>query len=156
MFATLERLLVMEVLIHHVDTLRFLLGPLTLAGASLGRSCALVRGEDRASMFMTTAAGAAVSLIGDFMAHGYPVAQRDRLQMLGTTGAIVLEGENLRLTRGAHIEEDIAIDLAANYGASYVAVLTHFLDRLDDGGAFETSPEDNLETLRIVEQVYGL
>ena len=31
MFATLERLLVMEVLIHHVDTLRFLLGPLTLA-----------------------------------------------------------------------------------------------------------------------------
>ena len=31
MFATLERLLVMEVVIHHVDTLRFLLGPLTLA-----------------------------------------------------------------------------------------------------------------------------
>jgi predicted dehydrogenase len=156
MFATLERLLVMEVLIHHVDTLRFLLGPLTLAGASIGRSCALVRGEDRASMFMTTAAGAAVSLTGDFMAHGYPVAQRDRLQVLGTTGAIVLEGENLRLTRGAHIEEDIAIDLAANYEASYVAVLTHFLDRLDDTGAFETSAEDNLETLRIVEQVYHL
>ena len=36
MFATLERLLVMEVLIHHVDTLRFLLGPLALTGASLG------------------------------------------------------------------------------------------------------------------------
>ena len=154
MFATLERLLVMEVLIHHVDTLRFLLGPLTLAGASLGRSCPLVRGEDRASMFMTTAAGAAVSLIGDFMAHGYPVAQRDRLEMLGTTGAILFEGERLRLVRGAHIEEDVAIDLAANYEASYLAVLTHFLDRLDDGEPFETSPEDNLETLRIVEQVY--
>ena len=35
-------------------------------------------------------------------------------------------------------------------------MFTHFLDRLDDGGAFETSPEDNLETLRIVEQVYNL
>ena len=156
MFATLERLLVMEVLIHHVDTLRFLLGPLTLAGASLGRSCALVRGEDRASMFMTTAAGAAVSLIGDFMAHGYPVAQRDRLEILGTTGAILFEGERLRLVRGAHTEEDVAIDLAANYEASYLAVFTHFLDRLDDGASFETSPEDNLETLRIVEQVYHL
>jgi predicted dehydrogenase len=48
----------------------------------------------------------------------------------------------------------VALDLAANYQASYLAVLTHFLDRLDDGGAFETSPEDNLETLRIVEEVY--
>jgi hypothetical protein len=36
---------------------RFLLGPLTLAGASIGRSCPLVRSEDRASMFMTTTAG---------------------------------------------------------------------------------------------------
>ena len=154
MFATLERLLVMEVLIHHVDTLRFLLGPLTLAGSSIGRSCPLVRGEDRASMFMTTDADAAVSLLGDFMAHGYPVAQRDRLEILGTTGAILFEDDRLRLIRGADLEEELAIDLAANYEASYLAVLTHFLDRLDDGGAFETSPEDNLETLRIVEQVY--
>ena len=155
-FATLERLLVMEVLIHHVDTLRFLLGPLTLQCALLGRSCPLVRGEDRASMFMTTAAGAAVSLIGDFAAHGYPVAQRDRLEILGTTGAILFEGGRLRLVRGAHTEEDAAVDVAANYEASYLSVLTHFLDRLDDGGPFETSPEDNLETLRIVEQVYNL
>lgn len=154
MFATLDRLLVMEVLIHHVDTLRFLIGPLTLAGASLGRSCPLVRGEDRASMFMTTAAGAAVSLIGDLMAHGYPAAQRDHLEILGATGAIVLEGDRLRLVRGADMDEDVAIDLAADYEASYLGALTHFLDRLDDGEAFETSPEDNLETLRIVEQVY--
>jgi len=156
MFATLERLLVMEVLIHHVDTLRFLLGALTLEGAAIGRSCTLVRGEDRASMFLTTAAGAAVSLIGDFMAHGYPVAQRDRLEILGSTGAIVLEGERLRLLRGGQMEEDVALDLAANYEASYLAVLTHFLDRLDDGEAFETSPEDNLQTLRLVEQVYDI
>ncbi len=54
------------------------------------------------------------------------------------------------------MEENVAIDLAANYEASYLAVLTHFLDRLDDGDAFETSPEDNLETLRIVEQVYQI
>jgi predicted dehydrogenase len=155
MFATLERLLVMEVLIHHIDTLRFLLGPLTLQGAALGRSCPLVRGEDRASMFMTTGAGAAVSVVGDFMAHGHPSTLRDRLEILGTTGAILLEGDSLRLLRGAQAEEDVAIDLAADYEASYLGALTHFLDRLDDGGAFETSPEDNLETLRIVEQAYA-
>jgi predicted dehydrogenase len=153
-FATLERLLVMEVVIHHVDTLRFLLGPLALHGAVVGRSCALVRGEDRASMFMTTASGGAVTLIADFMAHGQPSTLRDRLQVLGSTGAILLEGDRLSLIRDEHVEEDVAIDLAADYDASYLAAFTHFLDRLDDGGAFETSPADNLETLRIVEQVY--
>lgn len=158
MFATLERLLVMEVLIHHVDTLRFLLGPLTLTGAVRGRSCPLVQGEDRASILMRTATGAAVSLVGDLAAHGYPAAQRDRLQIHGSTGAILLEGDRLRLVRGDGNEgspdEDVAIDLAADYAESYLGALTHFLDRLDDGGAFETSPQDNLETLRIVEQVY--
>jgi predicted dehydrogenase len=137
-----------------VDTLRFLLGPLTLTGAAIGRSCPLVRGEDRASILMTSAAGAAVSLIGDLAAHGYPAAQRDHLEILGGTGTIVLEGDRLRLVRGADVEEELAIDLEVDYAASYLGALTHFLDRLDDGAAFETSPEDNLETLRIVEEVY--
>ena len=159
MFATLERLLVMEVLIHHIDTLRFLLGPLRLAGASLGRSCPLVRGEDRAAILMRSAAGASVSLVGDFAAHGYPAAQRDRLEIQGATGAIFLADDRLQLVRGGGNgggpDEDVAIDFAADYEASYLGAVTHFLDRLDDGGAFETSPEDNLETLRIVEQVYS-
>jgi predicted dehydrogenase len=154
MFATLERLLVMEVLIHHIDTLRFLLGPLALTGASLRRSCPLVRGEDRASISMATTASSQVLLIGDFMAAGHPAAQRDRLEILGATGVIVLDGERLRLVRGADTEADVAIDFAADYDASYLGAFTHFLDRLDDGGPFETSPDDNLETLLIVEQVY--
>ena len=105
-------------------------------------------------MFMTTAAGGVVILVGDFMAYGHAPALRDRLEILGTTGAIVLEDDHLHLVRGGQKEEDVAFDLAADYDASYLGALTHFLDRLDDGGAFETSPEDHLETLRIVEQVY--
>ena len=158
MFATLERLLVMEVLIHHIDTLRFLLGPLTLVGSVLGRSCPLVRGEDRASILLRSAEGAAVSLIGDLTAHGYPPEQRDRLQIQGSAGAILLEKDRLQLVRAmartASLDEDITIDFVADYDDSYLGAVTHFLDRLDDGGAFETSPQDNLETLRIVEQVY--
>ena len=38
MLADLERMLLMEVIIHHVDALRFLLGPLTLVGAQLGKN----------------------------------------------------------------------------------------------------------------------
>jgi len=43
------------------------------------------------------------------------------------------------------------LDLAADYKASYCGAIVHFLDRLEGGRAFETAPEDNLETLRIVE-----
>jgi predicted dehydrogenase len=154
MLATLDRLLLMEVLIHHVDTLRFLLGPLTLAGAQLGRSSDDVRGEDRASLLLIAENGAVVSLVGDFMAHGHPPEQFDRLEILGTSGAIVLEGRRLRL-RGDS-EEDLALDLPANYRASYLGALTHFVDRLADGRPFETGAADNLETLRILEAAYRL
>jgi predicted dehydrogenase len=152
MFATLDRLLVMELLIHLVDTLRYLLGPLTLKSAQLGRSCEMVRGEDRAALALTAANGAAVSLVGDLMAHGHPAEQFDRLEILGTRGAITLQRD--RLSCRGTINEDIPVDLRANYSASYAAAIAHFVDRLANGAPFETGPEDNLETMRIVEGAY--
>jgi D-apiose dehydrogenase len=152
MLARLERMLLMEVMIHHVDTLRFLLGPLVLEGARLGKRTAAIRGEDRVSLLLRGEGGAAVSLIGDFLAHGHPPAQRDRLEILGSAGAILLAEDRLRLTGAT--SEDVALDLDANYAASYRAAITHFVDRLRDGGAFETDPADNLETLKLVEAAY--
>jgi predicted dehydrogenase len=153
MLATLDRLLVMEVLIHHIDTLRCLLGPLSLVGARLGQSCAAVRGEDRASLLLTTSRGAAVSLVGDFMAHGYPPEQFDRLDILGTSGTITLDRDRLRLRGDA--DEEATLDLQANYHASYAAAIAHFVDRIADGQPFETAAAENLETLRIVEAAYA-
>ncbi len=152
MMIGLERMLLMEVMIHHVDALRFLLGELELRGARLGKTCAELRGEDRATLLLTSAAGAAVSLVGDFMAHGYPPQQMDRLRILGSRGAIFLDDDRLRLAGAT--EEVVAVDLAANYKASYRGAIGHFLDRLADGGPFETSPADNLRTLQIVEEAY--
>jgi predicted dehydrogenase len=152
MLAGLDRMLLMEVMIHHVDTLRFLLGPLVLNAARLGRSCAAIRGEDRAALLLTAGGGAAVMLVGDFMVHGRPPQQFDDLAVHGTHGSITLQHNRLQLA-GAAAEEH-AIDLDANYRASYAGVFTHFLDRLADGSPFETGPDDNLETLRIVEAAY--
>ena len=152
MLATLDRFLVMEIMIHLVDAVRFLVGPLTLAGARLGKSCPAVRGEDRASLLLTSREGASVSLVGDFMAHGYPPEQFDRVEILGTRGSITLDRDRLRL-RGQR-DEEVRLDLPSNYRASYIGAITHFVDRLTDGAPFETSPTDNLETLRIVEAAY--
>ena len=152
MLAGLDRMLVMEVLIHHVDTLRFLVGPLTLESAQLGKGCAAIRGEDRAALSMRGANSAAISLIGDFMAHGYPPEQMDRLDVLGTEGGIFLHADRLSLV--GRTSRAVSLDLAANYKASYRAAIGEFVDRLADGKPFETSPEDNLETLRIVDAAY--
>lgn len=153
MMVGLERMLLMEVMIHHVDALRYLLGDLTLRGARLGKTRTELRGEDRAMLFMTSEGGAAVSLVGDFVAHGYPPAQTDRLQIFGSDGAVFLDGDRLRLVADGE-EETHTLDLAANYKASYRGAIAHFLDHLADGGTFETSPEDNLRTLEIVEEAY--
>ena len=154
MLARLERMLLMEVMIHHVDALRFLLGPLNLQGARLASRCTAIRGEDRAALLLTDRNGAAVSLIGDFMAHGQPPQQVDRLVIYGADGAILLHEDSLRLI-GAETES-LTLDLAANYKASYRGAITHFLDRLADGDPFETRPADNLHTLEIVETAYRI
>ncbi|BBK31626.1 putative dehydrogenase [Stella humosa] len=153
--AGLERMLLMEVLIHHVDALRFLLGPLALEGATLGKSCNGIRGEDRATLAMRSGDGAAVTLVGDFMAHGHPPQQLDRLEIFGEAGTIRLAGAGLELVRPDGTET-LPLDLDANYKASYRDTIAHFLDRLADGGPFETAPADNLETLRIVERAYAI
>ena len=154
MLAGLERMLLMEVMIHHVDVLRFLLGPLVLEGARLGKRCTEIRGEDRAALFLRGPDGATVSLIGDFMAHGHPATLSDRLEIQGTDGAVTLRGPELQLSGACR--ESLTLDLAADYKASYLGAISHFLDRLADGGMFETSPRDNLETLAIVEAAYRM
>ncbi|MGE0564992.1 MAG: Gfo/Idh/MocA family protein [Pseudolabrys sp.] len=151
-FATLDRLLLMEVMIHHVDTLRFLLGALALDGARLGHSSSGVRGEDRATLLMSSHKGAAVVLAGDFIAHGYPKSQFDDVEVLGEAGSIRLNGKTLKLIGTKEISTEI--DLEANYKASYRDAIAHFLDCVESGAAFETSPADNLETLKIVEEAY--
>jgi len=154
MMIGLERMLLMEVMIHHVDTLRFLLGPLTLRGARLGKTRTELKGEDRVMLLLSGEGGAGVSVVGDFMAHGYPPQQVDRLQIFGSEGAISLEGDQLRLVGAS--EETVTLDLPANYEASYREAITHFLDRLADGRPFETAPADNLQTLEIVEEAYRI
>jgi predicted dehydrogenase len=148
------RMLVAEVLIHHLDTLRMLLGPLDVTAATLTQTCPDIAGEDGAVIQMRSHGGAGVSLFASFAAHGAPRSQADQLEILGKTGAIRLDDTQLRLT-GAH-SETRAYDLAATYQGSYDATIAHFVDALQGNAPFETSPADNLQTLRLVEDCYRL
>ncbi len=150
----LRRMLVNEVLIHHLDTLRVLLGELRVTACRLGRSCADMAGEDNALIALAAESGACAVLLGNMAAPGYPSTQADEMVLLGNAGTIRLHGSVLECTGGAPGRNEY--DLAACYQDAYNAVIAHFADALRMGAPFETSPADNLRTLRLVEDCYAL
>ncbi|MGV8951834.1 MAG: Gfo/Idh/MocA family protein [Cypionkella sp.] len=154
-FARQQRLLVMEVLIHQLDTLRFLLGEMDVVAARLERSNDDIVAEDIAAIVLRRRHdGALVQLTGNLAVHGAPPAPRDQLRIIGTQGTLTLDGDRLRADGIAQRSEQFDAD--AVYQGSYDAAIAHFVDCLDSGSAFETSPRDNLETLRLVEDIYRL
>lgn len=154
-FTTLDRLLVMEVLIHHLDTLRFLLGKMAVDTARLWRTNDEIRGEDVASIALhSMSGGATVFVSGNLAVHGAPPVPRDRLRIFGAHGVVSLDGGTLRFEGNETREE--AFDLDASYRQSYAGAIGHFLDGLERGGRFETDARDNLMTLELVETIYRL
>jgi len=149
-----SRMLVAEVLIHHLDTLRMLLGPLRVTAASLSRSYSDMAGEDGAVIQLRAGNGAGVTVFASFAAHGFPAVQVDRLDILGDKGSIRLDGPQLACSGDAPAERHY--DLAAEYQGSYNRTIAHFVQSLRDDTPFETAPEDNIETLRLVEDCYVL
>ncbi len=151
--ATLERALVMEILIHHIDTLRFLLGDMTLRYARLGHASPAMRGEDRAFLAFETAAGTPVSLLSNLSVQGQPPGLTDRLVLIGSAGTLSLEGDTLRCAGLQPFEQ--RYDMAACYTQSYADAIRHFVDSLESGVPFETAASDNLRTLALVESAYA-
>jgi len=149
-----RRMLVAEVLIHHLDTLRMLLGPLRVTAAQLSRSSDELVGEDGAVIQLKADSGAGVTVFASFAAHGHPAAQVDRLEILGDKGAIKLDGPSLTCAGTSPAER--TYDLPTEYQGSYNRTIAHFVRSLRDNMPFETAPRDNLETLRLVEDCYLL
>ncbi len=144
--------MIAEVLIHHLDMMRFLCGELRVAGARANRTVPDIVGETVASIFLETAAGAPVTVTGTMAAAGYPPRAPDRLEIVGTQGERRVRGLELRLLGPAPRSE--SYDNDRGYQASFDGVIAHFVDCLDSGAPFETDPVDNLETLRLVEHAY--
>lgn len=148
-----QRLLVMEVLIHHLDTLRFLFGDFDLQAARLGRSNAEIVGEDSAILSLARQGdGVPLHVSANLAVHGAPPAPSDQLWIWGAKGTVHLDGSTLRLL--GPLEREAAFDPSQSYQQAYDGAIAHFIDQLRTGGAFETSAADNLRTLRLVEAAY--
>jgi predicted dehydrogenase len=146
------RLMIAEVLIHHLDVVRFLCGPLRVVAARAARTLDDVRGETLATIFLETAAGAPVVVTGTMAAPGYPPRPPDRLEIVGTRASAVFEDSELSLLGDRPRRQ--RYDPDQGYQASFDGVIAHFADCLETGAPFETDAADNLETLRLVEHAY--
>ena len=144
--------MIAEVLIHHLDVMRFLCGALRVAGARAARTLPEVRGETVATVFLETASGAPVVVTGTMAAPGYPPRPPDRLEIIGSKASAVFADSELSLLGPRPRRQ--RYDPDQGYQASFDGVIAHFVDCLETGAPFETDPTDNLETLRLVEHAY--
>lgn len=151
--AQLPRFMINETLIHHLDVLRWLLGPLAVATARVGYGCPAIRGEDRAMVLLDGHACWAM-LDGNVSVPGISETLDDSLAITGSKGTIAFAGGSAALTASPSLS--VSFDLVAGYADSYAATIAHFSEALISGAPFETDAADNLQTLALVEQAYAL
>jgi D-apiose dehydrogenase len=147
-----ERLMLAEVLIHHIDVMRFLCGELRVIGARVSDTPGAAKGETTAAVFFESAGGAPVDVIGTIVAPGFPPRPSDRLEIIGTRASAVFDDWELRLLGPEQRVEQF--DKDNGYQGSFDATIAHFVDCLESSAPFETGPADNLETMRLVEHAY--
>jgi predicted dehydrogenase len=147
-----DRNLVFETMIHHLDVLRLLLGPLKVVGARLNRLAEGLPGEDTASILLAGRDGLIASADGCICAPGYPPLHGDRLEVIGTKGTIVMDYNRVFLV--GEEDEAVEVDLLGRYQECFDHAVENFVSGIRHGIHFDTDRYDNLETLRLMESVY--
>lgn len=153
-FRDLRRFILMELLIHHLDTMRYLLGPLSVRNAFTAQLCPEVVGEDVAEVVLESERGVFGTVTGNFSAAGFPPLPLDDLELIGDRGSILFKNHVLQLLGPA--PEEIVFNKEEAYQTSYDNAIRHFLEALLEDTPFETDRLDNLATIRLVEDGYAL
>lgn len=147
-----RRNLVFETMIHHLDVLRCLCGPLKVVAARLNRLAEGLPGEDTAAILLEGPDGFIATADGSICAPGYPPLHGDRLEVIGSKGTVIMDYNRVFLVGSEGEAEEV--DLIGRYQECFDTVMKSFVDGLRAGAPFETDRLDNLETLRLMESVY--
>src|SRR3954465_5253873 len=146
-----RRLLIFEVLIHNLDVMRVLLGPLEVVAARVAKVNQELAGED-AAVVLLKADGITAVLDGNISAPGYGPLPTDRLEIMGTRGTLLFDRD--RLTLAGSDEPTVICDLVKNYQACVSSAVAEFVHGLRENRPFAMDRLDNLETLKLMEQSY--
>lgn len=159
-FREYPRLLVYETGVHFIDTFRFLLGDVTSVFASLRRLNPVIKGEDAGQLVLTFANGATAIWDANRYNEGEAASPRytfGHLRIDAMGGHLSMDTEaNIRVKRlgepaGEHAYQRENVNFA---GDCVYALQRHFVDCLLSGQEFESSGDDYLKTIRVVEAAY--
>ena len=160
-FRDYPRLLVYETAVHFIDTFRFLLGEVTLVFAKLRRLNPVIRGEDAGQILLSFESGATAIID----ANRYNEAETPNprytfgeLRLDGTQGHLAMDADSSMRIKplGQDVRPVEYQRENLNFAGDCVYHLQrHFIDRMLDGESFESTGEDYLKTLAVVDAVYA-
>ncbi|GAB5376425.1 MAG: Gfo/Idh/MocA family oxidoreductase [Acuticoccus sp.] len=152
-FAGMERLIILEAIIHQIDVARYLLGEPTRVYARARRVSPHVRGEDTA-MLVLSFEGVDALIERSYASLGHPSpasGQGESVVVEGDLGTAFISPEGaVRVVRdgpAGRSEETVPVDIVDAYPRSYAGAIAHFVEGLRRGTPFETDLADNLGTL---------
>jgi predicted dehydrogenase len=154
-FRTMLQLIIIEFLVHHIDTMRFLFGEVDSLHAQTRSPAGNVAGESVATLLLNQ--GPLLGLLdSSWASYGYPAGTaNDTLVVEGTRGTLFLNAEGrLTLHRADARVERIPVDTTDNYVRMYWGAINHFAECLRTGAPFQTDGPDNLKTLEIAFRAY--
>lgn len=159
-FREYPRLLVYETGVHFLDTFRFLLGEVREVYAQLRRLNPVIRGEETGQVFLRFESGA--TAIWDANRYNETEAASPRytfgeMRVDGMGGHLTLDSEaHLRVKRLGQPGLDLAYahENRQFAGDCVHSLQRHFVESMAAGTEFETSGEEYLKTLEVVEAVY--
>ncbi len=159
-FREYPRLLVYETGVHFIDTFRYLLGEVQTVTARLRRLNPAIRGEDCGVLLLTFASGATAIWDASRYHENEAVDSRytfGELRLDAAHGHLTLEvdgtmrlkplGQPTRVHDYPHVRRGFG-------GDCVYALQRHFMGRMLSGEEFESSGEDYLRTVRVVEAAY--
>jgi predicted dehydrogenase len=151
----MPRLLILEFLVHHVDTMRFLFGEVDSVYVQTRRPVGTVMGESLVTAIMNQ--GPVLGVLDEsWVSYGYPqLTCAESMVVEGSRGSLFLSAEgHLTLHRADGRIERIPVDTTDFYVRMYRGAINHFAECLRTGGPFQTDGSDNLKTLEVAFRAY--
>lgn len=151
----MRQLLILDFLVHHIDTMRFLFGEVDSFYAQTRSPAKTVAGESVVTVVMNQ--GPVLGLLDEsWVSYGYPqLTSAESMVVEGSRGSLFLTTDgHLTLHRADGRIERIPVDTTDFYVRMYWGAINHFAERLRNGAPFQTDGPDNLKTLEIAFRAY--
>lgn len=152
---TMPRLLILESLVHHVDTMRFLFGKVDSLYVQTRSPAGTVIGESLVTVVMNQ--GPVLGLLDEsWVSYGYPqLTSAESMVVEGSRGSLFLTTDGrLTLHRADGRIERIPVDTSDFYVRMYWGAINHFVECLRTGAPFQTDGPDHLKSLEITLRAY--